>query len=116
MKTIKIPGHEVNAVTKKELLALGYEQVDDTMRKAYPAGIPLDREVGMVIFREVPGEADVYEVSDTALLSLSYYLLSWDANEFLDNVAKAVTEYRADMEKLGIPETPKDEKVEGEEE
>ena len=32
MKTVKIAEHEVNALTKEELLALGYEEVNDTMR------------------------------------------------------------------------------------
>ena len=36
MKTIKIAEHEINVLTKEELLALGYREIEDTMRKEYP--------------------------------------------------------------------------------
>ena len=111
MKTVKIAEHEVNALTKEELLALGYEEVDDTMRKKYPAGSPIGREVGIVIFHALPQNTSVYDANDR-LMTLFYYKRSWDAGEFIDDVAKAVQEYRADMEKLGIPE----DQEEGEEE
>lgn len=111
MKTVKIAEHEVNMLTKEELLALGYEEVNDTMRKKYPAGSPLGREVGIVIFHALPQNTSVYDATDR-LLTLFYYKRSWDAGEFIDDIAKAVTEYRVDMEKLGIPEDPE----EGEEE
>ena len=107
MKTVKIAEHEVNMLTKEELLALGYEEVNDTMRKKYPAGSPLGREVGVVIFYELPQNTSVYDATDR-LLTLFYYERSWDAGEFIDDIAKAVTEYRVDMEKLGIPEEPEE--------
>lgn len=50
------------------------------------------------------------------MMTLFHYVYSWDAGEFLDNTAKAILEYRADMEKLGIPENPETKKPEGEEE
>ena len=31
MKTVKIAEHEINMLTKEELLALGYEEVNGTM-------------------------------------------------------------------------------------
>ena len=111
MKTVKIAEHEVNALTKEELLALGYEEVDDTMRKKYPAGSPIGREVGIVIFHALPQNTSVYDANDR-LMTLFYYKRSWDAGEFIDDVAKAVQEYRADMEKLGIPEDPEEGEVE----
>ena len=107
MKTVKIAEHEVNALTKEELLALGYEEVNDTMRKKYPAGSPFGREVGVVIFHVLPQNTSVYDATDR-LLTLFYYKRSWDAGEFIDDIAKAVTEYRVDMEKLGIPEDPEE--------
>ena len=115
MKTVKIAEHEVNMLTKEELLALGYKEVNNTMRKLYPAGSPLGREVGIVIFHllpwALPWTTSVYDASNS-LMTLFYYKRSWDAGEFIDDVAKAVQEYRADMEKLGVPEDPE----EGEEE
>ena len=114
MKTVKIAEHEVNMLTKEELLALGYEEVNDTMRKKYTAGSPLGREVGVVIFHALPQNTSVYDATDR-LRTLFYYKRSWDASEFIDDVAKAVQEYRADMEKLGVPEDPEDPE-EGEEE
>ena len=106
MKTVKIAEHEVNALTKEELLALGYREFEGTMKKEYPADSLFGREVGMVIFYEVPNNTGVYEVANSMLVLL-YYKRSWDAEEFLNNAKKAVLEYRADMEKLGIPEEPK---------
>lgn len=111
MKTIKIAEREINVLTKEELLALGYKEIEDTMRKEYPTGIPFGREVGLVIFHEVPWKTGVYDATNR-LMTLFYYKRSWDTDEFLDDVAKAVQEYRADMEKLGVPEEPE----EGEEE
>ena len=111
MKTVKIAEREVNALTKEELLALGYEEVNDTMRKNYPAGSPLGREVGEVIFRAFPWNTSVYDAANR-LMTLFYYKRSWDESEFIDDVAKAVHEYRTDMEKLRVPEDPE----EGEEE
>ena len=107
MKTIKIAEHEINVLTKEELLALGYREVEDTMRKEYPTGIPFGREVGLVIFHALPQNTSVYGATDR-LLTLFYYKRSWDAGKFIDDIAKAVTEYRADMEKLGVPEDPKE--------
>ena len=107
MKTVKIAEHEVNALTKEELLALGYEEVNDTMRKKYPAGSTLELEVGVVIFYALPQNTSVYDATDR-LLTLFYYKRSWDAAEFIGDIAKAVQEYRADMEKLGIPEEPEE--------
>ena len=107
MKTVKIAEREVNALTKEELLALGYEEFNDTMRKKYPAGSPLGREVGIVIFHAFPWNTSVYDATDR-MMTLFYYKRSWDASEFIDDVAKAVHEYRADMEKLGIPEEPEE--------
>lgn len=107
MKTVKIAEREVNALTKEELLALGYEEVNDTMRKNYPSGSPFGREAGEVIFRAFPWNTSVYDATNK-LMTLFYYKRSWDTDEFLDDVAKAVQEYRADMEKLGIPEEPEE--------
>ena len=107
MKTIKIAEHEINVLTKEELLALGYREVEDTMRKEYPTGIPFGREVGLVIFHGVPWKTGVYDATDR-LMTLFYYKRSWDASEFIDDVAKAVQEYRSDMEKLGVPEDPEE--------
>ena len=120
MKTIKIAEHEINVLTKEELLALGYREVEDTyignlMRKEYPTGIPFGREVGLVIFYEVPGKTGVYDATNK-MMTLFHYIYSWDAGEFLDNAAKAILEYRTDMEKLGIPENPESKEPKGEEE
>ena len=115
MKTIKIAEHEISVLTKEELLALGYEEVNDTMRKKYPAGSPLGREVGIVIFHALPQNTRVYNATNK-MMTLFYYMYSWDAGEFLDNTAKAILEYRTDMEKLGIPENPETKEPEGEEE
>lgn len=115
MKTIKIAEHDVNVLTKEELIALGYKVIGDTMRKEYPAGSPFGHEVGMVIFHEIPWNSGVYDAANK-MMSLFYYMRSWDAGEFLDNAAKAVSEYRVDMEKLGIPEIPESKEWEGEEE
>lgn len=115
MKTIKIAEHEINVLTKEELLALGYREFEDTMRKEYPEGIPFGREVGLVIFREVPWNTGVYDAANK-MMTLFHYMRSWDAVEFLDNTAKAILEYRKDMEKLGIPENPEAKELEGEEE
>ena len=104
MKTIEIEKNKINVLTIEELLALGYREFKGTMKKEYPAGSLLGREVGMVIFYEVPNSTGVYEVSNSMLVLL-YYKRSWDVKEFLDNATKAVLEYRADMEKLGIPES-----------
>ena len=115
MKTIKIAEHEISVLTKEELLALGYEEVNDTMRKEYPTGIPFGREVGVVIFHALPQNTSVYNATNK-MMTLFYYMYSWDAGEFLDNTAKAILEYRTDMEKLGIPENPETKEPEGEEE
>lgn len=115
MKTIKIAEHEINVLTKKELLALGYKEAEDTMRKEYPEGIPFGRKVGIVIFHEVPRNTGVYDAANK-MMTLFCYMRSWDAGEFLDNTAKAILEYRKDMEKLGIPEIPETKEPEGEEE
>ena len=115
MKTTKIAEHEISVLTKKELLALGYREVEDTMRKEYPEGVPFGHEVGLVIFHEVPGNTGVYDAANK-MMALFYYMRSWDAGEFLDNTAKAILEYRTDMEKLGIPENPETKEPEGEEE
>ena len=115
MKTIKIAEHEINVLTKEELLALGYKEIEDTMRKEYPTGIPFGREVGLVIFHEVPWKTGVYDATNK-MMTLFHYVYSWDAGEFLDNTAKAILEYRTDMEKLGIPENPETKEPEGEEE
>lgn len=116
MKTIKIAEHEINVLTKEELLALGYREFEGTMRKEYPEGIPFGREVGLVIFHEAPWNAGVYDAAANKMMTLFYYMRSWDAGEFLDNAAKAILEYRKDMEKLGIPEIPETKEQEGEEE
>lgn len=115
MKTIKIAEHEISVLTKEELLALGYKEIEDTMRKEYPTGIPFGREVGLVIFHEVPWKTGVYDATNK-MMTLFHYARSWDAGEFLDNTAKAILEYRTDMEKLGIPEDPETKEPEGEEE
>ena len=115
MKTIKIAEHEINVLTKEELIALGYREVKDTMRKEYPEGIPFGREVGLVIFHEVPWKTGVYDATNK-MMTLFHYIRSWDAGEFLDSVEKAVSEYRSDMERLGIPENPEIKEPEGEEE
>ena len=115
MKTVKIAEHEINMLTKEELLALGYREVEDTMRKEYPEGIPFGREVGLVIFHEVPWKTGVYDPTNK-MMTLFHYIYSWDAGEFLDNTAKAILEYRTDMEKLGIPENSETKEPEGEEE
>ena len=106
MKTIKIAEHEINVLTKEELLALGYREVEGTMRKEYPTGIPFGREVGLVIFHEVPWKNGVYDATNK-MMTLFYYERSWDADEFLASVGKAVSEYRSDMERLGIKDDPK---------
>ena len=111
MKTVKIAEHEVNALTKEELLALGYEEVNDTMRKNYPAGSPFGREVGEVIFRAFPWNTSVYDATNR-LMTLFYYKRSWDTDEFLNRVSKAVSEYRDDMKKLGLPDDPETEEGE----
>lgn len=115
MKTIKIAEREINALTKEELLALGYREVEDTMRKEYPTGVQFGREVGLVIFHEVPWKTGVYDATNK-MMTLFHYVYSWDAGEFLDNTAKAILEYRTDMEKLGIPENPETKEPEGEKE
>ena len=104
MKTIEIEKNKINVLTKEELLALGYREFEGTMKKEYPADSLFGREVGMVIFYEVPNNAGVYEVANSMLV-LFYYKRSWDVEEFLNNAKKAVLEYRTDMEKLGIPES-----------
>lgn len=106
MKTIKIAEHEANVLTKKELLALGFEEIDGTMRKEYPTGAQFGREVGLIIFHEVKGNPGAYEAGGR-YLTLYWYRLSWDADEFLASVEKAVSEYRSDMERLGIKDDPK---------
>lgn len=105
MKTIKIAEHEAYVLTKKELLALGFKEIDGTMRKEYPTGAQFGREVGLIIFHEIKGNPGAYEAGGR-YLTLYWYRLSWDAGEFLDDAAKAVLEYREDMRKLGIKDDP----------
>lgn len=107
MKKVKIAEHDVNVLTKEELIALGFREVGDTMRKEYPTGSPTGHEVGIAVFHEIQWNSGVYSYNAAnEILSIFYYKRSWDAGEFLDRVAKAVSEYRADMDKLGIPEVP----------
>lgn len=121
MKTIRITkegaeevaDRSIDVLTKKELLALGYKETNDTMKKDYPASAPFGREVGTVIFHKVPEAPDTY-VADNKLLTLFYYKRPWDAAEFLGRVSNAVSEYRDDMKKLGFPDDPETEEGEAE--
>lgn len=109
MKTIRITEHglvdaaerDIDVLTKEELLALGYEEVADTMRKNYPADAPYGREVAVVIFDKVPEMPDLY-AANNKFLTLFYYERSWDVADFLRHVTKAVFEYRVDMKELGF--------------